>query len=415
LINKAYKYRIYPNNKQKAQLNKNFGCVRKVYNLCLDKKIKEYNENNKSLSCFELGGWLAKEIKTQKEYEYLNEAVAQTLQMSIRNLDNAFTQFFREKKGFPKFKSKKNKRDSIQFPQLVKIDIENNKVSIPKCKWIKCKFDNREIIGKIKTCTVSRDKCNNYFISILTEIDKDFPTKKKIKEKTSIGLDLGIKDFCVLSSGIKIHNPKTNKKFEKRINKQHRILSKKVNGSKNKEKQRLKLAKLYQHRSNIKNDFLHKYSYKIVSDKQIDTIIIEDLNVSDMLKNKKLSPSIQDVSWYEFTRMLEYKCEREGKNLIRIGRFDPSSKMCSICGTINSTLSLKDREWVCTNCNTKHDRDINAAKNIKTFGLQKQNLIGMESPKFKPAEISNVDERLRKTKPKKHLIVESGNHQPLLA
>lgn len=365
-INKAYKYRIYPNKEQQVLLEKHFGATRWIYNYALEKKIKTYKEINKGLSRFQL----QKDIpilKNNEETKWLKEVNSQSLQYSLLCLDNAFNKFFREKKGFPNFKNKQGKQSFI-CPQ--NFSIEDNKLFIPKFKQgIKIKL-SQEIKGKQLLCTISKTKTNKYFVSIVTEQEKEIK-QKAISKKTSIGIDLGIKDFLITSKGDKFSNPKFTRKYEKKLSKEQKLLSRKKKGSKNKEKQRIKVAEVHEKIRNGRTDFLHKVTRKLINESQINTYCLEDLNISGMLKNHKLAKSIQDVSWYEFVRQLEYKSKWEGKNILKIGRFEPSSKTCSNCGKINQDLQLKDREWVCRECGFKHDRDINAAKNILDFSFYK--------------------------------------------
>jgi putative transposase len=299
------------------------------------------------------------------------------LQASLRNLDNAFTNFFRKKSDFPKFKTKRKSRASCQFPQKVKVDFEKYQVFIPKLKYVKFAKD-RKFNGVIKTCTVSKSKTGKYYISILVEDGLELPKKQKINENNTLGIDLGIKDFLVLSNGIKISNPKFLEKPEKKIAKRHKELSRKQKGSNNREKARLKLAKTYEKITNQRDDFLHKLSHKLVTESQITTLCFEDLNISGMMKNKYLAKSIGSVSWSRFISMVKYKADWYGKNVIQIGRFDASSKICS-CGVKNDSLTLKDRFWTCLSCGNTHDRDILAANNVKRFAL-KQQLGGEGSP-----------------------------------
>lgn len=377
---KAFHYRLYPDQEQQSLLNKHFGCARFVYNWALETKNKAYVEQKNSVPCTKL---ITQLPELKKENEWLKEVNSQALQMSIRNLDNAFTNFFRRVKngskqaGFPKFKSRKN-RQSFQCPQKVKVDFENNRISLLKVPNIKAVF-SRKFEGKIKTVTVSATKAGRYFASILVDDGKDLPKKCKIDEKTSVGIDLGISDFAILSTGEKIKNHRFNEKTRNKIAKLQRKMAKQklMNGgqhTKNREKTRVKLNRAYEAISNQRDDFLHKVSSKIVRENQ--TICIEDLNVSGMMKNHCLAGSIASVSWSRFVSFLQYKCDWYGKNLIKIGRFEPSTKMCSSCGCYNGSLTLKDRKWTCTDCGIEHDRDINASKNIKTFALTKQNLIG---------------------------------------
>lgn len=350
---------------------KSFGCARYVYNWALNKRIEAYQKDGTRIGWVDCCKMLTN-LKRQEDTKWLCEVASQSLQSSIRNMDSAFTRFFREKKGFPKFKSKKHNRQSFQFVDKVFIDFKNNRVSLPKIG--KVKFGkNRTFDGKIGTCTISKTTTNKYYISILVEDNKPIPQKAPISDETSVGIDVGIKDFAVLSNGEVYSNPKYLEKDEKRIKVLQKRLSKKQKGSNRYERAKLLLARCYEKISNKRTDFLHKVSSKIVRENQ--TIIIEDLNVEGMLKNHCLAKHISSASWSEFFRQLQYKCEWYGKNLIRIGRFEPSSKMC-LCGYINKELSLKDRVWDCPQCGRHNDRDLLAAINIKRFGLQSQNLIG---------------------------------------
>mgnify|MGYP002785098391 FL=1 len=360
---KAFRYRIYPNKEQSVLINKHFGCVRYIYNFGLQTKINHYKKTGKNLSYFDLCTIL---IQEKENSPWLKEVTTQSLRNSLCNLDKAYSNFFRTKKGFPKFKSKHKNNDSCQFPQGVKVDFNKKRTILPKIGGVKTIFD-RQFIGKIKIVTVSKNKINQYFVSILVDNELSLPNKVKIEENSSIGLDLGIKDFCILSDGTKISNPKYLKNNLKKIKRLQKRFSKKLKGGKNREKARLKLAKQHNYIQNVRNDFLHKLSSRLISENQ--TIIIEDLNIIGMLKNHKLALSISDVSWSKFITYLKYKADWYGKNVITIGRFEPSSKICSNCGTINAKLALKDRIWTCNHCNIEHDRDINAAINIKNFGL----------------------------------------------
>jgi putative transposase len=292
-------------------------------------------------------------------------------------LDKAFINFFKKNADFPKFKAKRRSRASCQFPQAVKVDFEEYQVFIPKLKYVKFARD-RKFQGLIKTCTVSKTKTNKYYISILVEDGLELPKKQKINENNTLGIDLGIKDFLVLSNSTKIPNPKFLEKAENKIAKRHRELSKKQKGSNNKEKARIKLAKTYEKITNQRDDFLHKLSHKLVTENQITTLCFEDLNVSGMMKNSRLAKSIGSASWSKFVSMVKYKADWYGKNAIQIGRFDASSKTCT-CGAKNDSLALKDRFWACSSCGTTHDRDILAANNVKRFALM-QKLGGEVSP-----------------------------------
>ncbi len=390
-IYKAYKYRIYPTKEQTVLINKHIGSCRWLYNYALEKKTKAYKKDKTRLSRFQLQADLPR-LKEQKDTEWLKEVNSQSLQVSLEHMDNAFVRFFREKKGFPKFKSKHGSRQSFSVPQSVKVDWENKRVSIPKLKNIRFALD-RKPEGTIKSATVSRTPTDKYFISILIDTGIKPPKKYKIKEQTSIGIDLGIKDFLITSNGEKVENPKHLKEHLFSLKKLQRRASKKKKGSSNRRRANLRVAKVYERIHNLRTDFLHKLSSKLISENQ--TICLENLDVAGMLKNHKLAQSIQDCSWSKFSQFLEYKADWNGVNIIRIGRFEPSSKMCSKCGWIKKDLILKDREWRCEECNVIHDRDINAAKNILDFGLHKNNHIGVGRPDSKPLESTSLEDPMK--------------------
>ena len=371
MIRKAYKFRIYPNSKQKVELSKHFGCNRYIYNWALNLSNERYQKDKTTFKKYDL----IKEItnlKKQEETEWLKEVNSQTLQQSIINLDKAFTSFFKHKAKFPKFKKKSNTQ-SFQLPQNMKVNKGNSTIILPKVSGeIKTVF-HRDFDGSIKTCTISKNPSDQYFISILVETKDKPKKKKKHNKKKAIGIDLGIKEFLIDSEGNKVANPKYLEKQEKRLAKLQRDLSKKQKGSNNRYKARKKVAKQHQKIKNKRTDFLHKTSTKLIRENQ--TIVLEDLNVSGMMKNHKLARSIASASWSEFNRMLEYKAEWYGVNIIRINRFAPSSKMCNSCGTIHDDLKLSDRVFKCKNCGHEEDRDINAAKNILDFGFHPQSLV----------------------------------------
>jgi len=381
-IYRAYKYRIYPKKEQEVLINKHIGCCRWLYNYALDKKTKAYKLDKTRLSRFDLSAELPK-LKKDKDTEWLKEVNSQALQMSLKNMDEAFVRFFRDKKGFPKFKSKHYSRKSFNVPQYIKVDWDNKRVSIPKIKNIKFSLD-RKPEGTVKSATVSKTPTGKYFISILVDTGKKPPERYTIKEKTSIGADLGIKDFLITSNEEKVKNPEYLKKNLFRLKKLQSRASKKQKGSQNRSKSNLRVAKLHERIHNKRTDFLHKVSTKLISENQ--TICLEDLNVQGMMKNHKLAQAISDCSWSKFNAFLEYKAEWNGVNIVRIGRFEPSSKMCSKCGWVKRDLTLKDRKWQCEECSVKHDRDINAAKNILQIGLKEQLFLGPGRPKVKPLE-----------------------------
>ncbi len=353
---------------------KHIGACRFVYNLSLERKIKAYETDKTTLSCYNLNAMLP---DLKKEFEWLTEVNSQSLQQTNRNLDSAFTRFFREKKGFPKFKSRKNPLQTFGIPQHYKVDFDNNRVKLPKIGWIKTKL-SRQFNGISKTATVSMTATGKFFISILVDDGRETPEKEPFGYDSTIGLDVGITDFVTMSDGTKIDNPKFLRGSIQRLNVLQKRVSQKKKGSKNRDKAKYQVAKQHEKITDQRKDFLHKVSSKAVSDNQ--AIAIETLNVAGMMKNHCLAQAIGDVSWSEFFRQLEYKCEWYGKTLLRVGQFEPSSKICSVCGSINDDLKLSDREWTCAGCGTFHDRDVNASINIKKFALQDQNLIGVIAP-----------------------------------
>ena len=362
---KAYKYRLYPTKEQEVLLSKHFGCSRWIYNYALDKKIKSYQQEKKSLSRFQI----QKDIPSLKKTdgtEWLKEVNSQTIQASLENLDKAFTKFFRDKKGFPKFKSKHDNRQSFSVPQNGIVDFETSNISLPKFKNpIKCKL-HRRFEGNSKTVTVSKTPTGKYFVSVLVEVNEELPVLKPIDENKAVGLDLGIKTFAVLSNGEEIQNPKHLRSALKRLKKQQRRVSKKVKCSNNRKKAVKKLAILHEKVSNKRNDFLHKVTAKLVSEH--DTLCLETLKASNMIKNHKLAQALSDISIGRFNVILEYKAKWNGVNILRIGQFTPSSRMCT-CGVVNKELKLSDRKWVCQSCGKIHSRDKLASNNIKKFAF----------------------------------------------
>lgn len=378
---RSYKYKMKPTFKQQECLNKAFGCCRFIYNWGLDKKIQSYKQQKKTIGYVELAHELTK-LKNDGEHEWLKEVNNTSLQQSLRNLDAAFVRFFREKKGFPKFKSKKKNIESAKYISGVHFDFDNWKVKIPKIGWVKlCKNKTFDLSMKYGTLTVSKDKCGDYWCSIVV-YDVEEKPKTKVSIDNSVGIDLGIKDYVILSDGTKYSNPKFLEKGQRRLKTlQHRFARTQKKSNRH-EALRLKVAKYHRDIANRRSDFLHKLSSMLTE--QYSTICLEDLNVEGMMKNKHLSNSIHSAAWSEFVRQLKYKGDWYGKNVIFIGRFEPSSKTCSKCGYVKSDLQLSEREWVCPKCGEKHDRDVNAAINIRDFALHKQNLIGIENNELKP-------------------------------
>ena len=359
---RSYKYRIYPTEPQKELIAKHIGSSRFVFNIALETKNAAYISAKHNYSAFDLVKQLP-ELK--KELPWLKEVNSQSLQQSIQNMDIAFKKFFNGA-GFPKFKKKSNK-GSFSIPQNV--IVENDLLIIPKFKeGIKMSL-HRPTKGIIKSATISVTPTGKYFVSILCDTKEELPTKAPIKENTTIGVDLGIKDFAITSEGEVFENPKYLRKSQSKLKYVQRKYSK-YKGKRTKKK----LAKLHENVVNKRKDFLHKVSTQLIRENQ--TICLETLSVKNMVKNHNLAQAISDASWSTFVSMLEYKAEWYGKNILRIGQFAPSSKTCSNCGNINKELQLKDREWTCSNCSSVLNRDVNAAINIKSFALKNHSSVG---------------------------------------
>lgn len=394
---KAIKIRLYPNATQESYVNRLLGCSRKVYNLCLHKKKIAYEVNQENINLKDLGKYFHQDLTKSDEYSYLNEHNTKVLKQSIMIMLDAYTGFFKHGRGFPKFKSKHDKQ-SCRFP-LEAISSKNvyfdSKITLgSNLKNISFECSDRDKLylntnrTGVRSATLSKSKSGRYYLSVLVEgvNNKVMPTAVG----TTIGLDLGIKDFVVCSDGVVYDNLKLKRTNEKKLVHLNRLLSKKQKGSKNKNKARLVLAKFHEKLNNKKNNYLHNITSKLVSENQ--TIVIEDLNVSGMLKNHNLARSIQELSLFEFRRQLEYKCKWYGRELVVIDRWFPSSKLCSGCGAKNKELRLSDREWTCGPCGTHHDRDLNAAINIAAEGNR---IIGIRCPEYKLVEHPTMDDRLR--------------------
>jgi putative transposase len=408
---KAIKIKLYPSDDQKVYMNKLLGSSRFVYNYCLNHKITEYKDNKKSTSFGELGKILTS-LKKQKEHKWLKESHSKVLQQSLINMNKAYDNFFKSGSGFPKFKSKHQKQ-SCRFPVDAISGVKGNRINIIttlKDIHFKCSSSDMSYLNKhqhlIKSGTLSKTKSGNYYFSVL--IDR---TNKTINKPINdiIGIDLGIKDFIITSEGHKYENLKSKRSNQKKLGRLHRELSRKQKGSSNRNKSRIKLAKLYEKINNKKDHYLHQVVNQLLSENQ--TIVIENLNVKGMMKRCKvkkdengkylrngqsaksgLNKSIQELSLNRFKEILKYKASWYDREVIEVDRWFASSKLCSGCGYKNKELTLKDREWICPECGLIHDRDINAAINIKQEGKRIKE-IGMSLPELTPLENKSLDPR----------------------
>ena len=357
---KAFKFRLEPNQQQKVLINKTLGCCRFLYNQMLLEKQTKYKSKDGS------------KLKTEKEYkiefEWLKEVDSIALQQSRLDLKTAYDNFFRKlKSGQPtnlKFKSKHNPKNSYRTINVNNsIRVEENRIKLSKLGFVKFR-KSREVSGTIKSVTVSKNILNRYYISVLCEVEvKTLPTSN-----SKVGIDLGLKEFCITSDNEFVSNPKYLRKSELKLKKAQRKLSKRKKGSNRRFKQQKKVFRLHEKIRNQRLDFLHKLSSKLINENQV--ICLEDLQVKDMVKNHKLAKSISDVSWSKFVELLKYKSDWYGRKLVKIDKFFPSSKTCSSCGNIKKDLTLKDREYICSSCGLVIDRDYNAALNILREGLR---------------------------------------------
>ena len=367
---RSIKIRLYPNNEQEQKINKTLGCYRFVYNHMLALKQEAYKRDKTNLGLCELSKYLFGTLRKDEKYAWLKKENSAVMQQAMRNMISAYDKFFKQHNGFPKFKSKKDKQSAL-FPinAISKLNaFETRNISLTKpLKNIKFRCSDlyfrrlQKYNKNIRSATLSKSKSGNYFLSILVEME-DTELKRFEHTDKQVGIDLGVKNFVITSDGDVFENKHFLKKEEKKIVRLSRQLSRKVKGSNNREKQRVKIAKLFERMTNKKDAYIHYVVNKLLQ--SYDIIFMEDLNVKGLLKNHHLAKSISEVGFYQFNEILTKKALANGKQVILVDRFYPSSKTCHKCGYVNNDLKLSDRSWVCPQCGTKHDRDINAAVNI---------------------------------------------------
>ena len=371
---RAIKMRLYPNRTQEQTLNKVLGCYRFVYNQMLALKQEAYKADKTNLKVTDLSKWFHGTLLKDEQYAWLKEQNTKVMKQAIRQMDGAYQKFFKQHNGFPKFKSKKDKQSAL-FPYEAiskRNTFETRHISLTTpLKGIKFRCSDlyfsrlQKYNRNIRSATLSKTKSGNFFLSILIEME-DTELEKFEHTNEQVGIDLGVKDFVITSDGEVFENKHFFKKEEKQIKKLQRQLSKKVKGSNNRKKAQIRIAKLFEQITNKKNAYIHYVSNELLS--YFDTIFMEDLNVQGMLRNHHLAKAIQEVGFYKFKETLVNKALVNGKQIVFVDRFYPSSKTCSVCGYKKRDLRLNDREWVCPKCGTKHDRDINAAVNILLYG-----------------------------------------------
>ena len=409
---KAVKIRLYPNKTQETQINKLLGCYRFIYNKCLNKKITSYTDNKITENLTTLGYYIHHDLLKNDEFIWLREQNSKVLKQSLIDMLSAYNNFFKHKKGYPKYKSKHDNKQSCRFElaTISKRNIYTNyKISLANIKNIKfrCNKKYAEYLNKnkkfIKSATLTKLPTGEFYLSIL--IDGDIKTIKP--SNNTIGIDLGVKDFVTTSNGETFDNLNFKKSKIERLKRLQRQLSKKKKGSNNRNKARIKLAKVYQKINNQKQYYLHEVSNILINENKV--ICMEDLNVKGMVKNHKLAESIQQMNFGNFRRMLEYKSKWYGRNIVFVDRFYPSSKTCNHCGYINKKLKLSDRQWYCSDCGKVIDRDYNAACNIRDEGIRI--LVGLSSPELTLVDLPLMDDPTRNSLLKSNVRVRQEKNE----
>lgn len=364
----ATKIRLYPTDEQRQKLSRQFGCARWLFNWGLDLSRTTYRETGKGLTYYALSMKLP---KLKQEHDWLVEADSQALQMSLRRLAAAFDSFFRGSAKYPRFKPKHG-RQSYSYPQRVKIAERRENgwgsIALPKVGDVRASI-HRKVVGKIKTVTISLDGAGRYWASVLADDGVDSPKPKQITKKTvAVGIDVGATHFATTSDSKKFPNKRFVARAERNMKRKQQALSKKKKGSSNRNKARVKVARAHEKVRRARADFLHKLSRRLVNENQV--IAVEDLHVRGMMANRSLAKAIGDCGWSMFSNMIAYKAKRDGKHFVKCYRFYPSSKTCNDCGHVMPALPLDVRKWTCPECGKTHDRDINAARNIRDEGLR---------------------------------------------
>ncbi len=404
---RTYRFRMYPTDEQKAALSCSFGSVRYVYNAALAYRCKAYERRGESIYYYGTVKLLNK-LKAAKPW--LREVYSQCLQMSLRNLDAAFSNFFRnpETTGYPRFK-KKDSAQSLQYPQGVKADFQRQMLYFPKTGWVACVF-HRRFKGGIRTVTLRKEKSGAYYASVLVDDGKkaeDIPAGRNVESESDVlGIDMGVKTLATCSDGTFYKNGKYLSESEKRLKKEQRNLSRKKKGSKNRAKQRIKVARIHERIANQRKDAIEKATAGIAG-KSHAAVAVENLNIKGMQKNHHLAKTVSDASMSFFLTRLETKCISKGMNFVKVDRWFASSQTCSACGFVNKeTKDLKIREWECPECHTRHDRDANASLNIAREGYRLIARLPMDGGEVTPVETDKVDESAKA--PKKPDVGETG-------
>ena len=382
---RAYKYRVYPTPEQADFFARSFGCCRFVYNRTLDYMSMWWNGSGCSVGRFAAQVQL---VSMKECYPWLGEVNAQSLQYAVKQCADGFRNWW-EKRAKHSLPKRKDARQSFHNPQHCSIDWKHGLISIPKCPNLKAVL-HRGFRGVVKDVTISKESGDRYYASVLVDTAlASLAADSVVKASLSIGIDLNCGDI-VCSDGRRFVCPRSYREAEARLRREQRRLSRKQKGSKNREKQRRVVSVCHARIADVRHDFLHKVTHELTHDSQVRTVFVEDLNVSGMMKNRHLAKSVGDASFGEFVRQLTYKGQWYGVNVIRIGRWDASSKTCSVCGAVNRMLKLGDREWTCVCCGTRHDRDYNASVNVKSFGLA---ALPLDRREVKPVDCPPVDDR----------------------